>query len=79
MKLHRFEDANLFYTKVKDYLLKNEVLHNLQLGISNSLIDNPERCKTKPYLAAIEQDGNIIAVAMMTLANKLLLSEIKDL
>lgn len=79
MKLHRFEDASLFYTKVKDYLLNDEVLHNLQLGISNTLINNPDRYKIKPYLAAVEQYGNIIAVAMMTLPNNLLLSQIKDL
>ncbi|MGB3756280.1 MAG: GNAT family N-acetyltransferase [Rivularia sp. (in: cyanobacteria)] len=79
MKLHRFEDASLFYKKVTDYLLNDEVLHNLQLGISNTLINHPERYKIKPYLAAVEQDGNIIAVAMMTLAHKLLLSKIKDL
>ncbi len=79
MKLHRFEDASLFYKKVTDYLLNDEVLHNLQLGISHTLINHLERYKIKPYLAAVEQDGNIIAVAMMTLAHKLLLSKIKDL
>ncbi|MBE9215818.1 GNAT family N-acetyltransferase [Plectonema cf. radiosum LEGE 06105] len=79
MKLHKFEDANLFYTKVKNYLLDDEVLHNLQLGVSNRLINNPDRCKIKPYLAAVEQDGNIIAVVMMTVAHNLLLSKIKDL
>ena len=79
MKLHRFEDASLFYKKVKDYLLEDEVLHNLQLGICNTLINNPERYKIKPYLAAVEQDGNIIAVAMMTLPHNLILSPIKYL
>ena len=79
MKLHRFEDANLFYKKVKDYLLNDEVLNNLQLGICSNLINNPEIYKIKPYLAAVEQDAKIIAVAMMTLAHELLLSKITDL
>jgi predicted GNAT family acetyltransferase len=79
MKLHRFEDASLFYKKAKDYLLKDEVLHNLQLGVSNTLINNPDKYKIKPYLAAVEQNGNIIAVAMMTIPYNLLLSSIKDL
>ncbi len=79
MKLHRFEDTTLFYTRVKDYLLKDEVLHNLQLGICNDLINHPEKFKLKPYLAVVEQDGNIIAVAMMTLPYNLLLSKIIDL
>ncbi|NJM21919.1 MAG: GNAT family N-acetyltransferase [Richelia sp. RM2_1_2] len=79
MKLHRFDDTNLFYQKTKDYLLKDEVLHNLQLGIMNRLMNNPDRFKNKPYLAVIEHDGNIIAVAMMTIPHNLLLSKIKEL
>lgn len=79
MKLHTFEDASLFYQKVKDYLLKDEISHNLQLGICNRLINNPEIYEIKPYLAAVEEHGSIIAVAMMTIPYTLLLSEIKDL
>lgn len=79
MKLHRFQDASLFYTKVKNYLLNDEILHNLQLGVSNTLINHPNRYKIKPYLAVVEQYRNIIAVAMMTLPYNLLLSQIKDL
>jgi predicted GNAT family acetyltransferase len=78
MKLHRFENFNQFYPKVKDYLLKDEVLNNLQLGICNNLTNNPAIYKIKPYLAVLEQHGNIIAVAMMTLPYNLLLSQIKD-
>ncbi len=43
MKLHRFENISLFYTKAKDYLLNDEVLHNLQLGICNNLINRERR------------------------------------
>ena len=78
MKLHQFEDANLFYHQVKDYLLEDELLHNLQLGIIKNLINNPENCKIKPYLSAVEQNGNIIAVVMMTIPYNLLLSRVKD-
>lgn len=78
MKLHRFENISLFYTKAKDYLLNDEVLHNLQLGIYNNLINNPEIYKINPYLAAVEQNGKIIAAAMMVLPYNLLLSKIKD-
>ncbi|AFY53246.1 putative acyltransferase [Rivularia sp. PCC 7116] len=78
MKLRRFHDANLFYRKVKDYFLKEEVLHNLQLGICNNLISNPKISKIKPYLSVVEEDGNIIAVAMMIIPYNLLLSRIKN-
>ncbi len=77
MKLYQFEDASLFYQKVKDYLLEDEVLHNLQLESCNRLINNPDRYKN-PYLAVVE-DGNIIAVVMMTVVDKLLLSKINNL
>lgn len=79
MELHQFEDANLFYQKVKDYLLKDEVLHNLLLGATKNLINHPQLCKIKPYLLAVEQNENIIAVAMMTIPYNLLLSQVKDL
>lgn len=79
MKLLRFEDANHFYQQVKNYLLHKESLHNLLLGISNNLINYPEKYKIKPYLATVEQNGSIIAVAMMTLPYNLVLSEIKNL
>ncbi|MBV6621854.1 MAG: GNAT family N-acetyltransferase [Rivularia sp. (in: Bacteria)] len=78
MKLHRFHDANLFYRKVKDYLSEEELLHNLQLGICNNLINNPKISKIQPYLSVVEQDGNIIAVAIMTAPYNLLLSRIKN-
>lgn len=79
MKLHQFESANLFYQKVEDYLLKDEVLHNLLLGATKNLINHPQRCKIKPYLAIVEQDEDIIAVIIMTIPYNLLLSRVKDL
>ena len=31
MKLHQFEDANLFYHQVQDYLLEDELLQYIQV------------------------------------------------
>jgi predicted GNAT family acetyltransferase len=78
MKVHRYEDASQFYERVKDYLLSQEALHFLLLGISNVLIYNPKRYGEKPYLATVETDGNIVAVAMRTPPHRLLLSKIQD-
>jgi predicted GNAT family acetyltransferase len=78
MKVHRYEDASQFYEGVKDYLLSEEALHFLLLGISNVLIYNPERYGEKPYLATVETDGNIVAVAMRTPPHRLLLSKLQD-
>ncbi|MBW4634531.1 MAG: GNAT family N-acetyltransferase [Iphinoe sp. HA4291-MV1] len=77
MKLHRFEDASQFYERVKDYLLSHEALHSLLLGICNTLIRHPQRYDCQSYLATVEMDGNIIAVAMRTPPRRLLLSKIE--
>lgn len=78
MKLHRFDDANQFYTRVKDYLLNHEVHHCLLLGIIDTLIHYPERYNCQPYLAAVEVEDNVVAVAIKTAPYKLVLSKIKD-
>ncbi|MEH1910355.1 MAG: GNAT family N-acetyltransferase [Nostoc sp.] len=78
MKVYRFQNATQFYARVKDYLLNQEALHNLLLEISHALIENPERFDEKPYLATVEANGDIVAVAMRTPPRLLLLSQIKD-
>ncbi|NJM71317.1 MAG: GNAT family N-acetyltransferase [Scytonema sp. RU_4_4] len=78
MKINRFEDASQFYERVKDYLLNHEALHNVLLARCNALIHNPERFDEKPYLATVEVDGDIVAVAMRVPPRNLLLSKIQD-
>jgi uncharacterized protein len=78
MNVRQFEDASQFYDRVKNYLLKHEALHNVQLAICNALIHNPDRFKEKPYLATVEVGEDIVAVAMITPPRNLLLSKIQD-
>ncbi len=78
MKVYRYEDASQFYERVKDYLLRDEALHNVQLALCHSLIHNPESFKEKPLLATVEAEGDIVAVAMRTQPRNLLLSKIQD-
>ncbi|MBD2414156.1 GNAT family N-acetyltransferase [Nostoc calcicola FACHB-389] len=78
MKVYRFQNATEFYARVKDYLLNQEAMHNLLLGISHTLIENPDHYDEKPYLATVEENGDIVAVAMRTPPRLLLLSQIKD-
>ena len=78
MKVHRYQDANQFYDRVKDYLLRDEALHNRLLVLCHSLIHNPERFDEKPLLATVEAEGDILAVAMRTPSQNLLLSKIQD-
>lgn len=78
MILHRFEDASQFYHQVKDYLQKREAEHWLLIRLSNMLISHPERYNEKPYMATVETEGNIVAVAIRTPPRRLLLSKIQD-
>lgn len=78
MKLHRFEQVNLFYEKVKDYLLTHPAEHNLLLGIIQTLIDYPQRYNSTPYLASVESDEKIVAVAIRTPPYGLVLSQITE-
>lgn len=78
MKVHRYEDASQFYERVKDYLLRDEALHNVQLALCHSLIHNLEGFDEKPLLATVEAEGDIVAVAMRTQPRNLLLSKIED-
>ncbi|MBW4611192.1 MAG: GNAT family N-acetyltransferase [Hassallia sp. WJT32-NPBG1] len=78
MKVHRYQDANQFYDRVKDYLLRDEALHKVQLALCHSLIHNPESFDEKPLLATVEAEGDILAVAMRTPSRNLLLSKVQD-
>ncbi|MBW4569470.1 MAG: GNAT family N-acetyltransferase [Tolypothrix carrinoi HA7290-LM1] len=78
MKVYRYQDANQFYDRVKDYLLRDEALHNRLLVLCHSLIHNPEAFEEKPLLATVEAEGDIVAVAMRTPSRNLLLSKIQD-
>ncbi|MGI2902976.1 GNAT family N-acetyltransferase [Tolypothrix sp. VBCCA 56010] len=78
MKVYRYQDANQFYDRVKDYLLRDEALHNRLLVLCHSLIHNPEAFEEKPLLATVEVEGDIVAVAIRTRLRNLLLSKIQD-
>ena len=77
MKVNRFQDTSQFYERVKDYLLSQEALHSLLLRICNTLIHHPQRYDCQPYLATVEMDGNVVAVAIRTPPRRLLLSKIE--
>ena len=79
MKLNRFENASQFYNRVEDYLLKNEADHCLLFASINSLIRDGESYNFQPYLATVEAEGNIVAVAIRIPPRNLTLSKIEDL
>ena len=74
MKIQQFNDPKLYYEKVKAYLLQEEAVHCLILGICNTLIESPDRYETQPYLVAIEDNDRVVAAAVITYPRKLILS-----
>jgi predicted GNAT family acetyltransferase len=78
MQIHQFEDAKEFYDHTRNYLLIQEAMHNLPLKIINNLIKDNNFYIGKAYLASIESDGEIVAVALRTPPKNLILSHIKD-
>jgi predicted GNAT family acetyltransferase len=79
VKLHKFQDAYQFRDRAQEYLLRQEALNNVLLGICHTLIHHPERFDEMPYLATVEADGEILAVALKTQSKPLFLSKISDL
>jgi predicted GNAT family acetyltransferase len=88
MQVRRFNNPQEFQNYVQDYLLQHEAEHNLLLGILHSLLHFPERYPERPYLVVCTTDesegsgetsGEILAVALRTPPNKLVLSKAVDL
>lgn len=79
MKLNRFQDAKEFCDRSQKYLLEKEFIHSLPLRIWQILIDNPKTYQESPYLATVEKDNIIVAVALKTPYRNLILSEARDL
>jgi predicted GNAT family acetyltransferase len=74
MHLERYTDAASFYQRAEPFLLAHEAEHNLQLGICTTLLRQPEVYPLPPYLGVVEEDGEIITVALRTPPHNLILS-----
>lgn len=66
MYLTRFNNAEDFYRRAENFLLQNEVQCNVIIGICTNLIRYPDRVQEAPYLAVVELDGSVCAVAVRT-------------
>jgi predicted GNAT family acetyltransferase len=77
MQLKRFENAAEYYERVKPFLVAHEAEHNVMLGICSTLIQT-DIYQSPPYLAYVEDKGEIVAVAMRTPPFNLVLSNMAD-
>jgi len=66
MKLTRHATAGVFLARARAALERQEAFNNLMLGVATRLDEDPERIKTPPYLATVEEGDALLAAAVMT-------------
>jgi hypothetical protein len=66
VNLTRHQTAEAFLARCRAELERNEVANNLMVGIGIRLQEHPERTRTAPYLATVEDAGAVVAAAVMT-------------
>jgi uncharacterized protein len=69
----RYQTADSFLAHAQSVLEQNEAANNLIIGIAIRLQELPDRFKTPPYLAAVEDGDRLLAAAVMTLPHRLIL------
>ena len=75
IQLHRYREVQEFKNHVEPLLAKNEILHNLALGILHSLNES-----SKPnFMGAIFKDSRAALVLLQTHPQQIILSQIQKL
>lgn len=78
MKLKHLTQANQDYERTRSFLLQHEAYHSLMFGLLDTIIYSPHRFKAQPYVAMVEQNDTVLAVALQTPPRKLLLSRVEE-
>jgi uncharacterized protein len=76
--VHRYAEADGFLEHAGEFLAAREAEHNLILGLSSRLRQEPLLFGEPPYLAVVEDGGRVVAAALRTPPHLLGLSEIDD-
>ena len=76
MELRRFNSAQAYSEVVSGFLVAREAENNVLLGITQYLLEG-RYTEYPPYLAALMDDGKIVAAAMRTPPYHLVLSSIE--
>jgi len=75
IQLHRYREVQEFKNQVEPLLSKNEVLHNLALGILHGLNES-----SKPnFMGVIFKDSRVVLVLLQTHPKQIILSQIQKL
>jgi predicted GNAT family acetyltransferase len=76
--VHRYEDTAEFLRHAGEFLAAREAEHNLILGLSSRLKQDPLAFGEAPYLAVVKEGDQVVAAALRTPPHNLVLSEIDD-
>ena len=76
MRLDRYTRVADFLAAAGDFLAAREAEHNLILGLSSSLANDPDGDEPEPYLVAIRDGDRLLGAAVRTPPHNLILSEI---
>lgn len=76
MEFLRYHDPAAFYARTEPFLVGDEACNNLLLGIGAGLARHPERFEHPPYMATVEEHGEVVAVALRTPPHGLILSRV---
>lgn len=74
MRVTRFNDAAAFYARAAPFLMAHEAEHNLLLGLATGLAGQPVPGDEAAFLATAEVNGAVVAAALMTPSNKVVVS-----
>jgi len=69
----RHQTADAFLARARSTLEQHEAANNLMIGIAVRLHEFPERIKTQPWLATVEDGERLVAAAVMTPPHRLIL------
>src|SRR5262245_25620424 len=72
MEVHRFDDAASFREATMDYLVADESLHNLLLGISSTIVEKPDLYELVD-LWAVRDEHEVVLAALRTPPHNLVL------
>lgn len=78
MRVTRYAEVDAFLERAGPFLEEREAEHNLILGLSSQLLRDARMFGEEPYLAVVEEDGDVRGVAFRTPPHNLVLSELDD-
>jgi hypothetical protein len=78
VEVTRHETADGFLGHAGDFLVEREAEHNLILGLSSRLRQDPRLYGKDPYFAVVEDGGRVVGAALRTPPHNLVLSELDD-